>query len=147
MAFQNDPNNIVWKIHLAALPEVVYTLLSTNDGRAQFWAESAVELEKHINFVFPNDIKWRGKVLEAVPNKRYQVEYYGGSIAAFDLESDGSSGTILTLTDKNVPAEDRGKVTAGWVSVLLALKAAADFNVDLRSHDSRYTWDKGFADN
>lgn len=147
MTFQDDPNLISWKIHLAASPEAVYTLLSTNDGRAQFWAESAVELEKHINFVFPDETKWRGKLLEAVANKRYQVEYYGGSIATFNLESDGSGGTILTLTDENVPAADRVEVTAGWVSVLLALKAAADFNVDLRNHDSRFSWDKGFADN
>ena len=28
-----------------------------------------------------------------------------------------------------------------------ALKAAAEYGVDLRNHDSDYTWDKGFADN
>jgi hypothetical protein len=35
---------------------------------------------------------------------------------------------------------------AGWVSVLLALKAAADFRVDLRSHDPQRTWSQGYAD-
>jgi hypothetical protein len=29
----------------------------------------------------------------------------------------------------------------------MALKAAADFGVDLRSHDPDRTWDQAFADN
>jgi hypothetical protein len=29
----------------------------------------------------------------------------------------------------------------------MALKAAADFGVDLRSHDPGRTWDQGFVDN
>jgi hypothetical protein len=36
---------------------------------------------------------------------------------------------------------------AGWVSVLLALKAAADFGIDLRNHDPARTWNKGYVDN
>jgi hypothetical protein len=46
-----------------------------------------------------------------------------------------------------VPAEDRAEVVAGWVSGLLALKAAVDFGVDLRNHDPQRTWDAGFAEN
>jgi hypothetical protein len=38
-------------------------------------------------------------------------------------------------------------VAAGWVSVLLALKAAVDFGVDLRNHDPERTWSTGFVDN
>ena len=30
----------------------------------------------------------------------------------------------------------------GWVSVLLELKAAADYNVDVRNHDVTRTWDR-----
>jgi hypothetical protein len=33
------------------------------------------------------------------------------------------------------------------VSVLLALKAAADFGVDLRNHDPARTWWQGYCDN
>ena len=39
------------------------------------------------------------------------------------------------------------KVIAGWVSVLLTLKAAIDFDVDIRNHDPKRTWDQGYADN
>jgi hypothetical protein len=35
---------------------------------------------------------------------------------------------------------------AGWASVLLALKAAVDFGVDLRHHDPERTWDQGYGD-
>jgi hypothetical protein len=32
-------------------------------------------------------------------------------------------------------------------SVLLALKAAVDFGVELRNHDLNRTWDQGYGDN
>lgn len=147
MNFQSSPNPIAWKLHLQVPPEQVYAMLASNDGRAQFWAESAMELDKHIHFVFPDGQKWRGKILNAQPGKLFQVEYYSGSRATFTITSDGKTGTVLKLTDENVPESDRAEVTAGWVSVLMALKAAADYGIDLRNHDSDYTWDKGFVDN
>ena len=55
--------------------------------------------------------------------------------------------TDLTLTDEGVPQADRTEVIAGWVSVLLALKASVDFDVDLRSHGRKRTWDEGFVEN
>lgn len=33
------------------------------------------------------------------------------------------------------------------VSVFLALKAAADFGVDLRNHDPSRSWSQGYAEN
>jgi predicted nucleic acid-binding Zn ribbon protein len=33
------------------------------------------------------------------------------------------------------------------VSVLMALKAAVDFSVDLRNHDPDRTWDHGYVEN
>lgn len=65
----------------------------------------------------------------------------------FELEEDARGGTDLTLTETGVPARWREQNVAGWVSVLMALKAAVDFDVDLRNHDYRRTWDQGFADN
>jgi hypothetical protein len=41
----------------------------------------------------------------------------------------------------------RLEVIAGWVSVQLALKAAVDFGVDLRTHDPARSWDQGYAEN
>jgi hypothetical protein len=85
--------------------------------------------------------------LENKPPRTFKVEYYGGSITTFELSPDGSGGTDLRLTDQGVPAEDRTEVIAGWVSVLMALKASVDFGIDLRNHDPRRTWDDGFVEN
>ena len=70
-------------------------MLSTDEGRARFWAETAVEEDGYIEFQFVNDFEWRGKILDAVPGERFQVEYFG-SITTFELESDGRGGTDLT---------------------------------------------------
>lgn len=147
MSFQIDPALIRWKIHLKSSPEDVYSQLSTNEGRAAFWAESAMEQDDIIHFIFPNQAEWKGKILENVPARKFKVEYYGDSITTFDLESDGSSGTDLTVTDQGVPPEDRTEVIAGWVSVLMALKASVDFGIDLRNHDSKRSWDEDYAEN
>lgn len=147
MPFQNELNVIRWKLHLKSSPQDVYQLLSTNEGRASFWAESAIEQEGMIHFVFPNQAQWKGKILENEPPHKFKLEYYGGSITTFELDPDGSDGTDLTLTDQSIPVEDQAEVIAGWVSVLMALKASVDFGIDLRNHDPNRTWDEGYIEN
>lgn len=147
MTFQSDSDVIRWKLHLTSSPQAVYQTLATNEGRASFWAESAVEEDGIIRFVFPNQAKWQGKILENDPSHKFKVEYYGGSITTFELNPDDIGGTDLTLTDEGVPQEDRLEVIAGWVSVLMALKASVDFGVDLRNHDPSRTWDEGYVEN
>ncbi len=75
------------------------------------------------------------------------MRYYGGSVAAFEIQDDGQGGTDLILTDTGVPPEDRSEVIAGWASVLMALKAAVDFGIDLRGHDPARHWDQGYVEN
>lgn len=147
MHFQDNPTAVHWQLHLASPVSKVYAALATDAGRASFWAESAEEREGVIHFVFPNGATWAGRILEATPPQRFAVEYYGGSVARFVLAEDGAGGTELILTDTGVPPEDRAEVTAGWVSVLLALKAAVDFGVDLRNHDPKRSWDTGYVEN
>lgn len=145
--FQPEPGVIRWRLHLQTPPAGVYALLATDDGRARFWAESAVGRDGAIDFRFPGGQTWRGRILAQAPPHRFSVEYYGGSRTTFELADDGAGGTDLTLTDAGVPEADRAEVTAGWVSVLMALKAAADFGVDLRNHDPARAWEAGFVDN
>lgn len=147
MIFLPDPNTIHWRLHLRSPRTAVYRALATDAGRARFWAESAVESAGVIHFVFPNGVEWDARVLSAEPPHEYSVRYYGNSETTFLLADDGNGGTDLTLTDRGVPPEDRVEVTAGWVSVLLALKAFVDFGVDLRTHDPTRTWDQGFVEN
>lgn len=147
MTFQDVSNTIHWDLHLKSSPQAVYEKLSTNEGRASFWAESAAEQDGMIYFVFPNQVEWKGKILKNEPPHTFQVKYYGGSITTIELSPDGSGSTDLTLTDEGVPTEDKTEVIAGWVSVLMALKASVDFGVDLRNHDPKRTWDEGDVEN
>lgn len=147
MTFQPDPDVITWRLYLRSAPAAVYDLLATDTGRARFWAEEAIEHDGAISFVFPGGQRWRGAILAREPQRRFSVVYYGGSITTFTLEDDEAGGTDLTLHDAGVPSEHRAEVTAGWVSVLLALKAAADFGVDLRNHNPTRSWEQGYADN
>src|SRR5918912_1514130 len=70
---------IEWRLHLSSLPERVYAYLATDEGRAAFWAESAVEREGVIDFVFPDGTRWSGDVIAADPPERFSVVYYGGN--------------------------------------------------------------------
>ncbi len=146
MSSQNN-NTVTWRIHLQSTPAKVYEMLATQAGRESFWAESAPEEHGHILFHFASGEEWRGQILAAEPPRLFRVMYYGGSITTFRLESDGKTGTDLVLRDENVPEPWLKDVHAGWISVLMALKAAADYGIDLRNHDPRRTWNQGYADN
>lgn len=65
----------------------------------------------------------------------------------FECAENGAGGTDLILTDAGVPEAWRCETAAGWVSVLLTLKAALDFQVDLRNHDATRTLDQAYRDN
>lgn len=147
MSFQDDPHTIRWQLHLRSPVARVYQALSTDDGRASFWAESAIEQDGVIRFIFPNGATWNAKIIQAIPPNRYMLEYYGDSVTTFELREDGQGGTDLILTDSGVPAQDRTEVIAGWVSVLMSLKAAVDFGVDLRTHDPDRNWDHEYVEN
>ncbi len=137
--------DVRWRVHFASPPVQVWELLATDDGRARFWAEEAVERDGRIAFRFPNGQAWDADVLEREPGRRLAVDYFG-TPAAFALEPDGSGGTELTLTQE-VPDDSHIEVNAGWVSVLMSLKAACDHGVDLRNHHPERTWDQGYCDN
>ena len=133
---------IRWRVHVASPPLIVHALLATDAGRARFWAESAEERNGEIDFRFPDGSSWRGRVLANDPPRSFALDYLGTRVE-FELADDGAAGTDVTLVDESEHPETR----AGWVSVLLALKAAADHGIDLRNHDSRRTWEQGFVDN
>lgn len=138
---------ITWKIHLSSPRENVFWFLSTDEGRAKFWAESAELNDGYIHWIFPNGLKFRFKFIEAQNPSLYSVEYFGGSTVRFELSDDGSGGTDLALKDAGVREEDYEETHAGWISVLMSLKAAVDHGIDLRNHDSGRTWDGGYVDN
>lgn len=142
-----EPAQIRWRLHLRSRPDEVYAMLATDAGRARFWAERTEERGDALVWHLLNEPgRIEGRVLERVPGRKIAFEYFVGSTALFLLEPDGRGGTDLTLEARRVDARWVAEMTAGWVTVLMSLKAAVDFGVDLRNHDPARTWDQRFVD-
>lgn len=135
-----------WRLHLMAPPQQVFDLLSTDQGRGSFWAQRTVQEGGEILFHFPNGETLRSRIVESVPPHRFSLTYFNGSVVTFELR-DAAPGTDLLLRESGVPIDQIDENRAGWVSVLLNLKAYADHGIDLRNHDPRRTWSEGYVDN
>jgi uncharacterized protein YndB with AHSA1/START domain len=136
---------IRWRMHITVPPERVYAALDSSDGRASFWAESAIETASGIEFHFANGDRFTCRVHHRRPPFEWALEYFEG-IARFELTPDGHGGTDLMLTHSGVSAEEWHETHTGWLNVLFPLKAWLVHGVDLRNHDPDRTWDKGYAD-
>lgn len=138
-------DTIHWRIHLTVSPSVVYTALDSPEGRSAFWAEAADEVDGRIRFQFPNGTVHESPILLRSPPGLWAIDYFG-SEARFELSPDGAGGTDLLLRHVNVEPSEWYEVHAGWLNVLLPLKAYLLFGVDLRNHDRERSWDQGYAD-
>ncbi len=127
-------------------PEVVYKFLSTDKGREAFWAESSGEKDGIVSFEFINGQTLESRILQQSPPHRFSLTYFGDSRVIFELTENETGGTDLQLTEEDVPQAEWHENDAGWVSVLLMLKARADFGIDLRNHDKNSTWEEGYVD-
>jgi uncharacterized protein YndB with AHSA1/START domain len=132
-------------MHLPVPPEEVFAALNSDQGRAKFWAESAVEVEGHIEFRFVNGHECRSRILERRAPRVLAIDYFGAP-ARFELTADGKGGTDLLLTQDGVAEDEWNEVHAGWLNVLFPLKAWVAHGVDLRSHDPTRSWNQGYAD-
>jgi len=146
MSFQEKLGTIRWKMHFASSPEKVFDALSTDLGRASYWAESAPEVNGHITFNILNYEPFSGRVLRCERPRVFALEYFG-TIVEFALTDDSRGGTDLSLVATEVDESIRMEMVAGWVSVLMAMKAAVDHGVDIRNHDPSRSWGDGYADN
>ncbi len=133
-------------MHFASPPAAVFRALATPEGRARFWAEQAPESDGVVTFHILNYEPFRGRILESIEHRVFALEYYGTNVR-FELEPDGRGGTDLRLLATEVDESIRCEMVAGWVSVLMAMKAAVDHGVDLRNHDRSRAWGTGYADN
>ncbi|HEY0111774.1 MAG TPA: SRPBCC domain-containing protein [Allosphingosinicella sp.] len=135
---------IEWRVHLSSSPEEVFDLWTTDAGRIRFWASSSQEGERGFALGFGNGEKLDVERIEAVRPDRFAFRYFGGSTVTLRFDGDGKGGCDLTLREEGAPEPLENY--AGWVSVLLSCKAAADFGVDLRSRDPKRTWEARFVD-
>ena len=135
---------IDWRVHFAASPETVWQAWTTDQGRERFWAETSAAAGEGFVLGFVNGEILTVEVVEARAPERLAFRYFGGSTVLLELAPDGDGGCDLRLREEGAP--EPAENYAGWVSVLLACKAAVDLGVDLRSHDPRRSWDQGFVD-
>jgi len=136
---------IRWRMHIPAPPERVYAALDSDAGRASFWAESAVERDGAVQFVFSGGFRCSAPIVRREPPHEFALDYLGG-IARFELAPDEAGGTELLLTHEGVTEAEWQEVHAGWLNVLFPLKAWVLHGVDLRNHDDRRSWEQGYAD-
>ncbi len=134
-----------WKLLLATPIDKVYDALASDKGRASFWAERTVENDGVVTFHFPNGESCDAEVIAAVRPTRFCIRYFCAVTEFLLADKDGKTELILTVSD--APAEDWIEAYAGWVSVLMNMKAVLDHGADLRNHDSGRSWDHGFVDN
>ncbi len=146
MAFQEKENIIEWKVHFASAIEKVYEFLTTDKGRSKFWAEETKEKNGFVEFTILNYPKYKAKVIEKKPDRLFRIEYFGTEIT-FQLIKTEDNGTDLYLTALTPNENVKNEMTAGWVSVLMAMKGAVDFGIDLRNHNPDRVWENGFLDN
>ncbi|NET31442.1 MAG: hypothetical protein F6K19_05500 [Cyanothece sp. SIO1E1] len=146
MPFQAEEGKIIWKVHFSSPIEKVFRALSTDQGRATFWAEQTVEKDGIIEFTILNYPKYPSKIIERQAPYHFRLEYFGTDVT-FHLATIGDGGTDLTLVALVDNDEVKTEMTAGWVSVLMAMKAAVDFGVDLRNHHPKRVWELGYVDN
>lgn len=146
MSFQAEEGVIRWKVHFRSPPGKVFEALATEAGRSRFWAEAAPEVDGVITFHILNYEPFSGRVLLRREPSLFKLQYYG-TIVEFSLTGDGGDGTDLSLVATEVDESIRMEMVAGWVSVLMAMKAAVDHDIDLRNHDKSRAWGNGYLDN
>ena len=134
-------DDVCWRIRLRSAPDLVFELLATDAGRVRFWVRESSSRGPETRLVFTDGTSLRCEVLEFDAPRRFALTYFEGSRVDFELEPNGE-GTDLTVREAGAPADN----VPGWVSVLMNLKAVADFGVDLRHGDPRSGWGEGYVD-
>ena len=123
-------------------------MLTTDKGRERFWAEHSATRGKAFTLTFPGKEKLRCAAVECTSPRKFVFKYFNETLVECILKPDGRGGTDLRLTESGYRTNaHRAENYAGWIQVLLCLKAAADHGVDLRNHDAKRTWAKGYCEN
>lgn len=146
MAYQEKKNTIEWKVHFASTTEKVYKYLTTDNGRSKYWAEETKERNGFVEFKILNYPNYKSRIIEKKPHELFRLEYFGTDVT-FKLKETSNNGTELFLKALTPNETVKNEMAAGWISVLMAMKGAVDFGIDLRNHDPKRVWENGYLDN
>jgi uncharacterized protein YndB with AHSA1/START domain len=126
---------IVIEQRISAPRATVYRFLTNSDEWAKWHGESA-ELEATpgglFSLVMENGMNARGQFTELVPHERVEFTWGwvdrpgippGSTIVTIELSED-TEGTLLTLTHRNLPADEASAHRQGWESFLPLLASA-----------------------
>ena len=104
-----------------------------------------MEIDGEVHFEFINGESYAGRILGNEPPSFWSVDYFGWPVE-FRMSSDGSGGTDLEMRHLGLDSQARDQVNAGWLNVLLPMKAYVDHGVDLHNHDPSRSWDQRYVD-
>ena len=138
------PRGVNWKITLAAEPGAVFELISTDAGRAAFWAEESRTEGQRFLLTFANGAQVDCRVIRHQPPHLISFEYFGGSRVDFRLGANPDGGTDFEVTE--AATGEWQDHYPGWVAWLYCLKGAADHGITLKSRSPSKTWQKGYVD-
>ena len=122
----------------------VFALLDTDAGRERHWAQRSRVTPDGFELEFAPGVVEHVVVLERVQPTRLLIRYFGSESDLVLTPHD--DGCVLTVTCRCEETAEWMEFLPGWVSWLLVLKAAADFDVDLRSRLPGRTWNELFVD-
>lgn len=138
------PEPIVWRLRLAAAPERVFAAWLDPAAHQRFWCEQSQRTESGFRQQFIDGTLGECTILAQENPSHLALRYFGSRV---DLRLAGrEGGTDLTLTASEVPPHEWQDMHAGWLNVLLPLKAWLDHGIDLRNHDPLRTWRERYVD-
>jgi uncharacterized protein YndB with AHSA1/START domain len=135
----------VWRLSLTSPPEEVFELLDTDTGRERFWALSSRTVPGGFELEFPGGVEERVEVLDRQAPTRLAIRYFGSEVE-LDLTQAEDGGCLFRVTCRCDDPAAWLQFYPGWVSWLLTLKAAADFDVDLRNGAPGRAWEQRYVD-
>jgi uncharacterized protein YndB with AHSA1/START domain len=135
----------VWRLSLTSPPERVFELLDTDAGRERFWGLRSRAVPGGFELEFADGVEGGVEVLDRRPPTRLAIRYFG-SEAEFELTRRGDGGCLFEVSCRCDDPAAWLQFYPGWVSWLLTLKAAADFDVDLRNGAPGRAWEQRYVD-
>jgi hypothetical protein len=138
------PTSITWRVCLPANPDRVLTAWLDPADQEGFLCRTSELAPGGFHLTFPNGEATRLSVRQIVSPSRLIFSYFD-AVVDITLQPRGHE-TELTLVTTGYAPSACLDVTAGWVSVLWALKALLTTGRDLRTHHPSHTWNERYVD-